>query len=210
MTQFEPEFDKIKSCSSRIIQVVEIGDQKWSKRNLEVDHFANGDLIPEVKETEDWIAAGNNKQPAFCYSGNDPENGKIYGKLYNWYAITDPRGIAPEGWHVATLKDWRQLEDFLGDLQSAGYRLKSSSGWADHDSGSDSVGFNGLPGGSRDKLFNNYNGFQSRWNGFWWTATSKDDKEAFCFSIHSNYDSLFCRSFTKISGLSVRCVKNSK
>jgi len=79
---------------------VNIGTQTWMAKNLNVSIFANGDPIPEVKTNEEWKKAAEEKKPAWCYYENDPANGAIYGKLYNWYAVSDPRGLAPKGWHI--------------------------------------------------------------------------------------------------------------
>ena len=87
-------------------QTVTIGTQVWMTKNLDVATFRNGDPIPEAKSNEEWEKAGENKQPAWCYYNNDPANGAKYGKLYNWYAVNDPRGLAPEGWHVPNIDEW--------------------------------------------------------------------------------------------------------
>jgi uncharacterized protein (TIGR02145 family) len=87
---------------------VKIGDQEWMPINLDVDRFRNGDLIPHVESDEEWEKAGENEQAAWCYYDNDPENGKKYGKLYNWFAVNDPRGLAPEGWHVPSKEEWEE------------------------------------------------------------------------------------------------------
>lgn len=89
-----------------------IGTQEWMINNLDVTHFNNGDLIPEAKTKEDWARAGREGKPVWCYFNNDPKN-NVKGKLYNWYAINDPRGLAPAGWEVATELDWDQLEVHL-------------------------------------------------------------------------------------------------
>ena len=90
---------------------VKIGDQKWMSVNLNVSHFRNGDSIPEVRTPEDWEKAGKEQKPAWCYYDNNPENQSRLGKLYNWYAVNDPRGLAPEGWHVSSDADWNVLTD---------------------------------------------------------------------------------------------------
>jgi len=100
----------IKSNSETNIKTVKIGTQTWMAENLNVSTFRNGDPIPEAKTNEEWDRAGANKQPAWCYYNNDPRNGAKYGKLYNWFAINDPRGLAPEGWHVSNLDDWNILD----------------------------------------------------------------------------------------------------
>jgi uncharacterized protein (TIGR02145 family) len=84
---------------------VTIGTQVWMTKNLDVDRYRNGDIIPEVKDSIAWA---NLKTGAWCYYNNDPELGKIYGKLYNWYAVNDPRGLAPAGYHIPTDAEWTE------------------------------------------------------------------------------------------------------
>jgi uncharacterized protein (TIGR02145 family) len=106
---------------------VKIGSQVWMAENLNVSRFKNGDPIPEAKSFEEWNKASAEGKPAWCFYENDPKNGLKYGRLYNWYAVNDPRGLAPEGWHVPTILEWEQLNNFLGD--NAGIKIKSKSGW---------------------------------------------------------------------------------
>ncbi len=107
-------------------QSVTIGTQTWTTLNLDVAIFRNGDAIPQAKTDEEWKAAGENKQAAWCYYDNDPKNGAKYGKLYNWYAVNDARGIAPMGWHVPTDQEWTVLSTFLGGEDVAGKKMKMS------------------------------------------------------------------------------------
>ncbi len=104
-------------------QTVTIGTQVWMTKNLDVATFRNGDPIPEAKTNGEWEAAGHNEQPAWCYYDNDPANGAKYGKLYNWYAVNDSRGLAPSGYHVPTDQEWIILTRFLGS--DAGTKMKS-------------------------------------------------------------------------------------
>lgn len=91
---------------------VKIGNQIWMKMNLNVDKFRNGDPIPQAKNDDEWLEADSLKRPAWCYMNYDSENGKIYGKCYNWYAVYDKRGLAPTGWHIPTKEEWVKLIDF--------------------------------------------------------------------------------------------------
>jgi uncharacterized protein (TIGR02145 family) len=95
------------------VQTVTIGTQVWMTKNLDVSTFRNGEIIPEAKTNIEWEAAGDNKQPAWCYYDNNPANGTKYGKLYNWYAVNDPRGLAPDGWHVPTDQEWYELAESI-------------------------------------------------------------------------------------------------
>ena len=88
----------------------------WMAQNLDVSIFRNGDSIPEAKTEEEWEAAGNNEQPAWCYYNNDSKRyGAAHGKLYNWYAVNDPRGLAPEGYHIPTNTEWETMMRIYGD-----------------------------------------------------------------------------------------------
>jgi len=111
------------------IKGVAIGTQVWTTKNLDVATFRNGDAIPQAKTDEEWKAASDNKQPAWCYYDNKAANGTKYGKLYNWYAVNDARGLAPSGWHVPTDEEWTVLSTYLGGKEVAGKKMKSASGW---------------------------------------------------------------------------------
>lgn len=87
-----------------------IGNQTWMAENLNVTKFQNGDPIPEAKSAEEWRIAGENKQAAFCYINNDPSTVTKYGVLYNWYAMNDKRGLAPEGWRIPKENDFQILK----------------------------------------------------------------------------------------------------
>ena len=104
-------------------QTVTIGNQTWMTKNLDVSTFRNGDTIPEIQDVNEWAKAGEEGRPAWCYYDNDSTNGTIFGKLYNWYAVNDPRGLVPVGYYVPTDAEWTILTDFLGS--EAGTKMKS-------------------------------------------------------------------------------------
>ncbi len=113
--------------SNKKIEMVSIGKQTWMKENLNVDFFRNGDPIPEAKSKDEWTSAAKHGKPAWCYYENDPNNAEKYGKLYNWYAVIDPRGLAPIGWRIPEFDDMNLLDTYLwGDV---GLKLKNESGW---------------------------------------------------------------------------------
>ena len=91
--------------------VIKIGTQKWMGRNLNVGRYRNGDKIPYVKGKAAWAALTSG---AWCWYKNDSANGPVYGKLYNWYAVKDPRGLAPLGWHIPSYEEWDTLNVYLG------------------------------------------------------------------------------------------------
>ena len=182
-----------------------IGTQVWNSENLNVDHFRNGDIIPEAKKAEEWEAAGHAKRPAWCYYDNDLKNGKKYGKLYNWYAVNDTRGLAPSGWHVPSDAEWTILSTYLGGKDVAGKKMKSTTGWNDNGNGSNSSGFSGLPGG-QCYFFGNF--FYVGNYGYWWSASEYDEGGAWYRRFYDGNSSLFRHNDGKFHGFSVRCVKD--
>jgi uncharacterized protein (TIGR02145 family) len=195
---------KVKAVSSEM-EVVTIGTQVWMTKNLDVDHFRNGDPIPHAKTAEEWKRAGENGQPAWCYYDNDPANGAKYGKLYNWYAVRDKRGLAPKGFHVPSDAEWTLLTDYLGGAEVAGEKMKSKSGWDGN--GSNSSGFNGLPCSSRN-FDGSYFDFSEGYVGLWWASTENDSgSEGLRILLYDDSD-VSRGSTYKQDGLSVRCVRD--
>jgi len=184
---------------------VVIGDQIWSSKNLNVDTFRNGDPIPEAKTNEEWERAGDNKQPAWCYPDNDPANGETYGKLYNWHAVNDPRGLAAEGWHIPSDDEWQILVDHLGGEDIAGTKMKSTSGWKEDGNGTNESGFTGLPGGYR--LGDGPFGGVGRGGG-WWSSTEDGTSSAWLRGLGCLSGSVGRFDYDKGRGFSVRCLSD--
>jgi len=184
---------------------VTIGKQVWMTKNLDVATFRNGDQIPEAKTNEEWKKAGENKQPAWCYYDNDPANGAIYGKLYNWYAVNDKRGIAPVGYHIPSDAEWTQLTDYLGGVEKAGTKMKSTSGWNENGNGTNESGFSGLPGGFR----NLYGKFYFSGNyGHWWSSTEFSTDIAWTRCLYYLFGGVTSGNDDKKDGFSVRCLRD--
>jgi len=182
---------------------VKIGTQVWMTRNLNVSRYRNGDLIPQVTDPTQWA---NLTTGAWCYYSNNTANGTIYGKLYNWFAVNDPRGLAPVGWHIPTHEEWITLETFLGGESVAGGKLKAITLWASPNYGATNTSsFTGLPGGLR----RNDGTFDAKgYTGIWWSASEFDSSLGWCFLL--DYDaepSLILYGF-KSFAYSVRCVKD--
>jgi uncharacterized protein (TIGR02145 family) len=186
-------------------RVVKIENLEWMLDNLDVSRFRNGDPVPEARTADEWSLAGREGKPAWCYYENDSSRGTVYGKLYNWYAVTDPRGLAPEGWHISTDAEWRRVTDFLGGEDAAGTMMKNGSGWENDGNGSNTSGFTGLPGGCRD-LNGTFSGLGTI--AFWWTTTGYDRELAWyrCIDISPYY--VYRTSYYKMNGLSVRCIRD--
>jgi len=187
-------------------KTVTIGTQQWMAENLNVDTFQNGEPIPEAKTNAEWEAAYTNEAAVWSYYNNDPANGKKFGKLYNWYAVNDPRGLAPTGWHVPSDKEWTILVNYLGGENAAGLKMKSSTGWNGGGSGNNSSGFTGLPGGER--LYEDAGFYSSGDIGFWWSSTNNDKWNAWYRALHKSYTLAGRDNGGMNTGFSVRCVKN--
>ncbi len=201
--------------NSNLNKAIVIGSQTWMSTNLNVDHFRNGDSIPEAKSTEEWIQAGERKQPAWCYYNNDSKNGSKYGRLYNWYAVNDKRGLAPYGWHIPSDQEWNFLIDFLGGDAVAGRKMKSIYGWDSFEdlngNGSDESGFNGLPGGYRnyDGLFDAIGLMQYCWSSTEFTESKYLTGGAWYRLLRNYSDNVKRHCYNFECGFSVRCVKNN-
>jgi len=182
---------------------VTIGNQIWMTKNLDVATFRNGDPIPEAKTDAEWKIAGENQQPAWCYNDNDPANGAKYGKLYNWYAVNDSRGLAPTGWHIPSDAEWTTLENQLGD--DAGKQMKSTSGWAENGNGTYTSGFSGLPGGGRvyGGTFDGIGGY-----GGWWSSSETNTGSAWGRYLGYGNGGVYRDGDNKTYGFSVRCLRD--
>ena len=184
-----------------------IGSQVWQTKNLNVDRFRNGDPIPEAKTKEAWVAAGENRKPAWCYYENNASNGSIYGKIYNCYAATDSRGICPSGWHLPSDKEWTALTNYLGK-NVAGGKMKSIGNiyWqATNEGATNESGFFALPGGYRD---NNGSFYSIRYEAFFWSATVVGGSSAWSRTLYSGTSFVAATTANKSSGASVRCLRD--
>ena len=184
---------------------------------MDVSHYRNGDAIPQVTDPTAWA---NLTTGAWCYYNNDVANGPIYGKLYNWYAVNDPRGLAPQGWHVPSNVDWRKLikcidpnaDTTVLGIQSliAGGAMKETgtTHWSSPNTGAtNSSGFSGLPSGFRE--YNNGPFYQVDVAGYWWSSIQNSSSLACALDLgfSSAQVDINC-SFVKTDGLSVRVVKD--
>jgi len=183
-----------------------IGTQKWMTVNLDFVTYRNGDTIPQVTDPTVWAALTTG---AWCYYNNDTANGAKYGKLYNWYAVNDPRGLAPQGWHIPTDAEWQTLSTFLGGGDVAGGKLKEvgTLNWkSPNTKATNETGFLGLPGGERNGIgkFENVG-----YVGNWWSATQSFSSNAWMSYLNYNDGKLGSYNyFSKFLGFSVRCIKD--
>jgi uncharacterized protein (TIGR02145 family) len=196
-------------------QTVTIGTQVWMTKNLDVATFRNGDPIPEAKTDEEWVKAGENQQPAWCYYKNDPANGVKYGKLYNWYAVNDSRGLAPVGYHIPSDAEWTKLTEFLGGKTFAGTKMKSKSGWKEDRNGTNECGFSGLPVGERyyhENVKSSGAFYSFGKEASWWSSDEGIDGRDVDSSVARNCNigafdiDVIIFSTSRGNGLSVRCL----
>lgn len=197
---------------------VQIGTQCWMQTNLKTTRYRNGDTILTNLSNSAWLSTITG---AYAIYGNNPINDSIYGKLYNWYAVDDSRGLCPSGWHVPTESEWVLLEQFLGlapaTASQIGWRgvnegdqLKSQSGW-NFGNGNNATGYTGLPAGARSQSTGGY--VDLGLAGNWWSSSDTSSIQAWRRGLNSYYPSqlpgsILRRSNFKYHGQSIRCIKD--
>ena len=179
---------------------ITINGEEWFRENLKTNRYANGDTIENVPTPGDW---GLRTSGAWAYYNNDISNNSNFGKLYNWYAVSDVRGLCPTGWHVATDADWTSLSANYGTDAVAGKELKATALWTTPNTNTNSSGFGALPGGGRGSL--NFGDLFNK--GFWWTNTAYSSA-AWARRMEFSSNTLIRYSEDTKYGFSVRCVKD--
>jgi uncharacterized protein (TIGR02145 family) len=180
-----------------------IGTQRWTDKNLEVTTYRNGDAITYAANATEWNAATNAGIGAWSYYNFDPANGAIYGKLYNWYAVADPRFLAPAGYHIPTKAEYNTLG-------TDGSALKASSSEWGGNTGTNTTGFTGLPGGNNN--ISGGNRFEDKGtSGWFWTSEEDiaDPTKAYFRLLHQTAGFVDVGSYSKKYGFSVRLVKDT-
>ena len=231
--KIETELGTIIDYDGNSYSTIQLGDQWWMVKNLKTTHYADGTEIPLVESNSDWKDLGYDER-AYCYYNNSTINeARIYGALYTWTAAmngttssnsnpSEVQGVCPDGWHVPSDDEWKELEIFLGMTQAAtdlsglrganeGSMLASSpdgwiDGYLDRDTTFGTSGFNAKPGGGRryDGTFGHKGD-----NANFWTATEYSNIRAWGRHIYSSYSSVHRYKNAKSDGFSVRCVKNN-
>ena len=197
----------MKDLDGNIYQTVKIGDQTWTQSNLAVSRYRNGDVIPEVRDAAQWISLTTG---AWCYYANDPANGAVYGKLYNWYAVADPRGLSPQGWHIPSGTEFTTLITSLGGQNTAGGSLKEAGTlhWLNPNTGAaNNSGFTALPAGYRCSCSSGafYNiGNQA----LWWSSTSGATTTGSNMEVAHNNIIAVISVNDKRKGYSIRCIQD--
>ncbi len=213
VVEVDPDADAnyVMDIDGNEYRIITLGAQRWMGENLKVTRFRDGTPIKHIIEQSEWDATEIGEVPGYCYYDNNPDNGKKYGALYNWYAVV-PGKICPEGWHVPTVDDFKKLILFLGE--DPGVKLKSKEGWQDIDyvtkpeyQGTDEYGFNALPGGNRKYQ----EGFRRiGMYGEWWTSNLEEQysTSAHMFYVYAMYKDVRTLYHLKETGHAIRCIKD--
>jgi uncharacterized protein (TIGR02145 family) len=202
-------WSRLAETSSASIPSLNMCCQTWMAKNLDVNTYRNGDPIPLVTDAGTW---GSLTTGAYCFYNNDSTAyAAVYGKLYNWYAINDPRGLAPDGWHIPTDIEWTTLENCLGGVSVAGGTMKEmfTSHWATPNTGAvNTSGFSGVPGGNRGAA-GNFGSFGILGNdGYWWSISPSTGTGAWFRNLNYNTAATGRSGALFRNGFSVRCVKD--
>ena len=197
-------------------EIVKIGDQWWMAENLKVTRYRNGETIPNITSDTAW---SNLNTGAMCSLYNLEINVATFGRLYNWYAIVDSQNIAPEGWHIPTDEEWKELEMHLGMSQDEADRelyrgtdeggLMKATGtelWDSPNAGAtNESGFSALPSGYRHPNGIFYDKY--RITGFW-SSSETSNNYAYYRTLKYNSSIIFRENYYKKYGFSIRCVKD--
>ncbi|MFM8837568.1 MAG: FISUMP domain-containing protein, partial [Bacteroidota bacterium] len=201
----------VSDVDNNTYATVQIGTQCWTQSNLKVSKYRNGDNIPTGLDNSQWSSTS---MGAYAVYNNDAANDALYGKLYNWYAVNDSRGLCPTGWHVPSHAEWMTLINFLGGVPVAGGKMKSTAtqptlgGWnAPNTGATNSSGFTGLPGGELASS----GGFTSTLGnyGFWWSTSDAGTGKAYLFYLSNSASAVYQNSWWHRSGFSVRCLRDA-
>ena len=202
--------DTVIDIDGNIYHTVTIGSQVWLLENLKTNRYRNGDTIPY---DTNGITAPGTIIGSRCTYNQDSANFRVYGNLYNWYAVMDSRKLAPIGWHVPSDEEWSILLSFVGGKGIAGGKLKETGTlhwYSPNYHASNEYGFTALPGGCR--LTQQYNYYNLHGDGRWWTSTPnlEADANAWLVAMFFN-DQNVDRTFNgKVFWLSVRCVRDKQ
>jgi len=184
---------------------VTIGTQEWMAENLKTTKFADGSAIPNVAGSSAWTQLYT---PAWCNYENNAGYNATYGKLYNWYAVADPRNVCPAGWHVPTDAEWTVLTDYLGGQGVAGGKMKSVSGWLlPNTAATNESGFSGLPGSIRSGINGVFNGTVGSY-GYWWSSSETGTVYAWFRRLDYDSGGAYRIYGSMRNGSSVRCLRD--
>ena len=167
--------------------------------------YRDGSSITNITDGTQWSQASTSSAGAWCNYNNDASNGTTYGKLYNWYAVNDPRGLCHTGWHVPSDAEWTTLTDYLGGTSVVGGAMKSTTGWNNNGNGTNSSGFTALPGGGRleDGSFHGVGVL-----GYWWSSSATGSGIAWYRDLDYSDGDVYRNLYDYRNGFSVRCARD--
>ncbi len=220
--------DTVEDVDGNVYETKIIGGQEWMFDNLKTLHFRDGSPIAKGFSDEDWGSLTSSGLGIYDYEKiegfeSEDEVLEAYGALYNWYAITDERGLCPEGWHVPTDDEWRRFEMFLGMSESEsldtdyrgdteGSKIKITATypaphprWDHGNESNNATGFGVIPGGAR---FDNGNYGYKGFFGYLWTATEVAIDDGWGRVLIFSQSDIGREIIDKNMGLNCRCVKN--
>ncbi len=191
----------VTDIDGNVYQTVTIGTQCWMKENLKTTRYRDGTAIPNVTDSLAWAI---NTTGAYSHYNNNSANNSTYGKLYNWYAVSNSKNICPIGWHVPSDTEWSTLVNFLGGESVAGGKMKATSVWDSPNTGAtNSSGFKGIPGGYRAEYFYNIGG-----EALFWTSDNFSSSVTINITLNTFNSEALRNGSLKYVGGSVRCVKD--
>lgn len=191
-----------------VYKTIVIGNQEWMAENLKTSIYRNGEPITTNLTFQEWLNSAITQVGAWTFYSNNSQYDCPFGKLYNWYAVTDSRHVCPSGWHEPTDGEWTTLTDYLGGESVAGGKMKSTGlqYWISPNfDATNESGFSGLPGGSR---FSSGQFTNIGLNGIWWS--SSENALAYAWDRSLNYDDANAVRFApnKTNGSFVRCLRD--
>lgn len=188
-------------------KTIVIGSQEWMAENLNTTIYRNGDPITNMLPSQEWSNTSLTQLGTWVSYDNDSQYDCPYGKIYNWYVVSDPRQICPAGWHVPSAVEWTNLTDYLGGAAVAGGKMKSTSlnYWLNsNQDATNESGFSGLGSGYiYGQLFTFYG-----YNALYWTSSEYDTYFAYHLSLNCNVGEAYQTWSDKVDGYSIRCIKD--
>ena len=181
-----------------------IGSQLWMSENLRTSRFSNGVEVQNVSDYTEWFGL---QSSAWCNYNNSVSYDSFYGKLYNWYVVSDTLNICPVGWHIPSLSEFNQLRNTVGSSNTGG-KLKLVTSWNLPNSGAtNQSGFSGIGGGRRSSS-GGVGDFNLNSNGYLWSNTEYSTTTARVLGLFYDWTGASVESVNKSFGLSIRCLKD--
>jgi uncharacterized protein (TIGR02145 family) len=204
-----PATGTVTDIDGNVYHIVTIGTQAWVVENLKTTRYNDGTSIPLVTDDDAWASLTT---PGYCWYNNDASMFKnTYGALYNWYTVNTGK-LAPPGWHVPTDAEWTTLITYLGGVDAAGAKLKSTGTipagtglWRSPNYATNESGFTAVPAGTCD-----YDGLFSQLSssGYWWSASENDAPNAWFWYMFYDHSYTGSNYGYKTLGFSVRCIRD--